>query len=75
MFQVHRFVAAEERWHTDRRGANGSGAKAAQTSGELHLIARGDLRPPDQSTPYLPMQDGSICDSHVNSVKNTDNFA
>jgi hypothetical protein len=51
MLQVHRFVAAEERWHTDRRGANGSGAKAAQTSGELHLIARGDLRRPDQSTP------------------------
>jgi hypothetical protein len=50
MLQVHRFVAAE-RWHTDCRGANGSGAKAAPTNGELHLIARGDLRPPDQSTP------------------------
>jgi hypothetical protein len=51
MLQVHRFVPAEQRCHTDRRGANGSGAKAAQTNGELHLIARGDLRRPDQSTP------------------------
>ena len=51
MLQVHRFVAAEERRHTDRRGANGFGAKAAQTNGELHLVARGDLPQPDQSTP------------------------
>jgi hypothetical protein len=50
MLQMHQFFAAE-RWQTDRRGANGSGAKAAQTNGELHLIARGDPRRPDQSTP------------------------
>ena len=56
MLQVHRFVAGE-RWHTDRQGANGSGARAAQTNGQLHLIARGDLRRRLTSPlPLLPMQ-------------------
>jgi hypothetical protein len=46
MLQVHRFVAAE-RSHTDRRGANGSGAKTAQTNGKLHLSPRRPTAAPD----------------------------
>jgi hypothetical protein len=74
MLQVHRFVAAE-RWHTDRRGANGSGAEAAQTNGELHLIAAATCGGLTSPLPLLPMQDGSICDSRVKFVKNIDNYA
>jgi hypothetical protein len=74
MLQVHRFVAAE-RWHTDRWGVNGSGAKEAQTNGELHLIARGDYGGLTSPLPLLPMQDGSICASHVNLCQKYRHYA